>query len=176
MNKLIDKTFSSESATESISIAEVKEHLFIDSSNTTFDNDLTRLIKQVREWVEETTCLSLIGRTVTVYINYFSPFTLPYSPMVTFSTASIKTGIATYEDQVIDDEFEIEVGRFTSYVGGGRWKLIYTAGYTTSTIPYGLKLAVLNEIAKRFEHRGDNVIVDDTNILIQPYKLLEWLM
>lgn len=175
-SKFISKSFSSESSTESVSVAEAKAHLYIEVGNSDFDSLLTTLIKEVREYIEEITCLGLISRTVTCYIDYESAFNIPFAPVTSFTSASLKTGINTYEAKTINQDFEVENGLFISYIGGWRFKLIYVAGYTSSTIPVGLKLAFLNEIAKRFEHRGDQVIVSDTNELLMPYKMIEWLM
>ncbi len=169
-------TFSSVSSTESISVAEVKEHLFIDSTNTTFDNDITRLIKQVREWAEEITGISLVSKTVEVIVDYETSFGIPYGPVTTFTSASQKVGIAEYQTETIGEDFETEAGRFISYTGAPRYKLVYVAGYTALTIPYGLKLALLNEIAKRFDKRGDDGEGTDSNNLLEPYKDLEWLV
>lgn len=176
-SKYISAVFSNESATESVSVAEAKAHLYIDTANTDFDAILTVLIKQCREYIEQITCVSLISRTVTFIVDYESNFTIPWGPVTSFTSASVKTTVAVYEAQVSNEDYEIEGSRFFSYIGAPlRFKLIYVAGHTTSTIPHGLKLGLLNEIAKRFEHRGDNVIIQDTNELVQPYKLLEWLV
>lgn len=175
-SKIVGKPVFTGSITESISLADAKQHLYIESGNSDFDDLLTDLIEQTREFCEQVTCLSLVSKTVTVIVDYESSFTIPYGPVTSFTSASIKTYINTYDAQIIDDDFEIEAGRFISYVGNYRFKLVYVAGYTSSTLPYGLKLAMLNEIARRFEHRGDQVIVSDTNELLTEYKDLEWLM
>lgn len=175
-SKILNRDFSAEGATEILSLGDIKEHLFIDSGNTSFDDDLTRLNTQVRRYAEEITGLSLIDRTVTLYVYYLSPFILPYGPMTTFSSAYIKTGINEYTVQTNNDDYEIVSNVFHSYVGGELWKLVYDAGYTSATCPEGLKLAMLNEIARRFENRGEKVIISDTNELLQPYKLLEWVI
>lgn len=175
-SKIINKEFSSEGATECVSLAEAKAHLYIDSGNSDFDSLITSLIPQVREYLEQLTALSLIDRTVTLWVDYESTFTIPFGPVTSFTTASVKTGINTYEAQTVNDDYEIEAGRFISYVGNYRFKLVYEAGYVSATIPSGLKLAFLNEIARRFEHRGDNVIIGDTNEIVTPYKLVEWLI
>lgn len=174
-SKLIgNPVFSGVSTTESISLSEVKQHLFIDSSNTVFDNDLTRLITEVREWAEGITALSLIEKTVEVIIDYECGFKIPFGPVTSFTSAAKKTGVAEYETETVDEDFEIEAGRFISYTGAWRYKLIYDAGYTSSTIPEGLKLALKNEIAKRFNKRGDDGVANDNNVLLEPYKMLEW--
>ena len=174
-SKIVSYVFSNESSTEPVSLTDTKAHLYIDSGNTDFDAYLSttqNLIKLCREYVERITGRSLIDRTVTLYIDYESEFSIPFNP-TTLTSASIKTGINTYETKTVNSDYEFENGRFISSFGCQRWKLVYTV---TAAVPYGLKLAVLNEIAKRFEHRGDEVQVLDTNDLIMPYKDLEWLV
>lgn len=176
MSKLIgDPVFSSVSSTESISLADVKEHLYIESGNSDFDSILTNLIKEVRQWIEDVCCISLVSKTVEVIIDYDGSFSIPYGPVTTFTSASIKIDIGTYDSESPNDDYEVEAGRFISYTGGWRYKLVYVAGYTSTTLPYGLKMAFLNEIAKRFDKRGDNG-TPDTNDLLLPYKNLEWVM
>lgn len=173
--KLISKEFSSEGTTEILDIADVKEHLYIDSGNTDFDSRLGNLITETRQYLEEITGLSLIDRVVTIWVYYESSFGIPFGPVTTFDSANRKTGINTYEVLVNNDDYEIEGNDFKLHVGFGKIKLIYEVGHTDLTLPAGLKLAWLNEIAKRFEHRGDREI-SDTNDLVKPYKDLEWLV
>lgn len=176
-SKYISAVFSDESATEPVSLTEAKNHLYIDTANTDFDSYLTTLIKQCREYIEQITAVSLISRTVTFLVDYESNFVIPWGPVTSFTAASVKTAAATYDGQTLNEDYELEGGRFYSYTGTPlRYKLIYVAGYTSATIPHGLKLGILNEIARRFEHRGDNIIINDTNALVEPYKMLEWLM
>jgi len=156
-SKLIAHEFSSVGATEILDLADIKEHLYIDSGNTSFDTRLTTLNSEVRQYLEDITGRSLIDKVVTILINYDTSFNLPFPPLTTFDSAYTKTGINQYEVRILDNEYEVEMGRFRSYVGGGKWKIIYNVGYTANTLPEGLRLAWLNEIAKRFEHRGEEV-------------------
>ena len=157
-------------------VNDVKEHLYIETSNSDFDSVLTNKIKEVRQWIEMVTALSLIERTVTIYTDKENPFDIPFGPIVTLTSVSAKTDINTYEVQISNEDYEIENGHFISYTGDWEWKFVFEAGYTSSTMPHGLKLAFLNEIARRFEHRGDQVIISDTNELLWPYKNIEWQM
>lgn len=178
MSKYISHSFSSESSTEPVTLAQTKAHLYIDSANTDFDAYLSttdNLIKRVRQWIEETTNRSLIDRTVTFYVDYEEPFELPFTSRgdtVNITSASIKDDINSYEVQTANEDYEVDGRKFISYVGCQRWKIVYTV---VVSVPEGLKMAVLNEIAKRFEQRGDRE-VSDTNLLIEPYKNLEWLV
>ena len=173
-SKLVGKpVFSSESATEPVTLTEAKTHLYIDTANTDFDAQLTALIIRVRQWVEEITALSLISRTVTIYVDYETPFNIPYGPATTLTSASVKTSIGTYEAKTSNSDFELDNQEFKSYIGNYRWKIVFSV---TAAVPGGLKDAVLNEIANRFENRGDAVLVRNTDELVQPYKMLEWLV
>lgn len=173
--KLISKAFSSEGTTEILDIDDVKEHLYIDDSNTDFDSRLGKLITEVRQYLEEVTGVSLIDRTVTAYFKYESSFGIPFGPVTTFDSASRKTAINEYTALTINEDFEIIGDEFYLTAGCDILKLIYEVGHTSDTLPAGLKLAWLNEIARRFEHRGDRE-VQDTNLLIEPYKKTEWLV
>lgn len=168
-------TFSSESSTEAVTLAEVKAHLYIDNGNTDFDTILTSLTKQVRRFIEDTTAVGLITRTIILYIDYYDEFNLPWGPVTSFTSAEYKTGIGEYETAIANDEYEVENGRFISYVGEASFKNTYVGGFTSATIPDGLKLAFLNEIARRFDNRGDGG-VPETNILLDSYKMLDWVM
>lgn len=168
-------TFSNESTTEAISLSEAKAHLYIDNGNTDFDSILTDLIKQVRQFIEEMTAIGLVSRTVTLYIDYYDEFGLPWGPVTSFTSAETKGGIASYDIIDANQDYEVENGRFISYIGDASFRLIYVAGYTSATIPYGLKMAFLNEVARRFDNRGDGG-VPETNNLLDSYKNLEWVM
>src|SRR5688572_17417862 len=168
-SRLIGKPTFVETGSESLSLSDVKAHLYIESGNSDFNARLTALITEVRQYLEEISGRSLIRKTVTQVVDYETSFSIPYPPLVSFTSASIKTDIGTYEAEVVDEDYEVEGERFISYTGAWRYRLIYEAGYTSATLPPGLKLAWLNEIARRFEHRGDRTIISDTNELLKPY-------
>lgn len=172
-SRIIGKPTFTETGTECLTLSDVKAHIYIDSGNTDFDARLTALITEVRQWIEEITATSLIEKTVNVIIDYETSFSIPFPPVTTFTSAARKVDIAGYESETDGEDFEVEAGRFISYTGAWRYRLVYEAGYTSATLPAGLKLAWLNEIARRFEHRGDQS-VPDANDLLQPYIDLAW--
>lgn len=155
INKIVNRSFASE-GTEPVTLAEAKAHLNIPTGNTYFDTYITALITQARETAENFTGLSIVSKTVTVIIDLYSECMLPYNPVTTFTSASLKTGANAYTVQDLGNDFDIDGDYFIPIATlSGRWKLIYVAGYTPSTIPAGLKLGILQEIAFRFENRGD---------------------
>ena len=183
INSIVTKSFTGESATEPVSLTEAKAHLLIADGNTNFDDYITDLIKQCRETIERITGLSLTSKTFTVIADVFEEMLVPFGPVTSFTSAAFKTDLSTYEAQTADSDFEFSDQRFTPYNGYGRWKLIYVAGYSTSTIPQGLKRGLLEEIAFRFENRGDGTEIRanvDPGVsygaknLIQNYIQLEW--
>jgi len=178
-SKIISKEFSSVGSTEILDLADIKEQLYIDSGNTSFDSRLNNLNSEVRQYLEDITGKSLIDKVVTIIMDYKSSFNLPFPPLVSFDSAYTRTGVNQYEVRILNNEYEVEMGRFRSYVGNGKWKLIYNVGYDANTLPEGLRLAWLNEIAKRFEHRGEEVeLLSQTHLndLVNNHKDLEWVM
>ena len=178
-SRIVSKDFTSVGSVEILDLADIKEHLYIDSGNTSFDSRLNNLNTEVREYLEQITGRSLIDKTVTVLMLYNSSFNLPFPPLVSFDSASLKTNINEYEVLTLNEDYEVEMARFRSFIGDGQFKLIYDVGYTANTLPAGLKLAWLNEIAKRFEHRGEEVeLLGQTHLndLVNNNKDLEWVM
>lgn len=138
-----------------ITLAEAKRHLVV-----TFDDDdsyITELITQCIRSVEKETGTCIQPQTVFVLADIIKEFQLPCGPITSFTSAEIKTGINVYAALTQDTGFEIDsdlqFARFIPYQFG-RMKLTYDAGYGAD-IPEDLKLAVLNEIAFRYENRGD---------------------
>lgn len=171
-SKIVNISFSSEGTTELVSLTEAKAQCVISDSDTSFDDQITAIITSSRQWIEKITGVSMISRTVTAVIDYYDECGLPYGPVSTVSSVQYKTDIATYESLTADTDYEYSDGRFTSYKGPYRYKIIYT-----TTAESGLKQALLSEIAYRFEHKGDEIITGSplTLALCEPYKDLEWL-
>lgn len=156
-NAVLDKSFSAESATEPVSLTEAKQHLnmvFDTAGSYEFNDDdtyLTDTIKQARVMTENYTGRSLIERTVTAILrNDCGDIELPYGPVGTVSA------IVDADDEAITDykvqglEFKWLQSPLSCYA-----KLTYTAGYTAATIPVDLKRAILEQIAFRYQNRGD---------------------
>lgn len=156
--------------TEPVTLQEVKDHLEISFSDR--DAYITRLIREVREYAERLCDISLVEKTIVMVADWFTEHELPFPPHKTISKVEVKTGMnasgATYStlvpgvDYWIDGDDSKVLGLFSS----GRIRVTYEAGpATTDDIPTGLKLAILNELAWRFENRGDNIEQRRTNYI-----------
>lgn len=181
-NRIIDVKRVESSPTEPLTLLQVKAHLII--TVTDDDTMLTALITQCRKAIEEYCAISIVTKTVTLIADLSKEWELPYGPVTGIQGVSTRTGSegsgpGTYATQT--SGWTTEGEEFMSFVpagGGGfnpgvpftgffqwgpyatypefpynRYKIVYTAGY--GTVPEPLKLAILNEIAFRYERRGE---------------------
>lgn len=130
-----------DSGTEPLTLAEVKNHLRV-----TFDTDdtyLAFLIKAVRIEFEEKENKSYVSKTITAYVrNEIGSTNLLYPPIADISS-------------FIDSNSE-EITNYVSVNGEIMTKVTGTIEYTTTgTVNYFDKMRMLERIAYRYEHRGD---------------------
>lgn len=143
----------------------------------TFSDDdtiIASLITQAIQAIEKYCAISIYTRTVTLVGDIYHEFELPYGPVTTFTSAALKSG-TTY-DAITTPNVDTD-GVFARYIPGtaGRIKMVYVAGAYT---PDSLVLACLNEIAFRYENRGDDNKIDISpaaRVLADPYRRLEWV-
>jgi uncharacterized phiE125 gp8 family phage protein len=156
------------SVTEPVTLAEVKAWLIIDTVNTDDDALLTRLITQVRTAVENKTKLSLVHRTIIVTADLTREFKLPHGPVRSIDAVTWRQGTngdgtpdnvtLTAEDYTTDGE-DFKLIKSSRC---GRHKITFTTGYGVdedidydNPTPEDLKTGILQEIAYRYENRGD---------------------
>jgi hypothetical protein len=157
-NDVIEVEVVTDVATEPVTLAEVKQHLnlqFDTVGSLDFDDDdtkLTSLITQCREELEQYTGLSFAGKTLKAILrNECGGIEIPAGPV---------TALTSIKD--VDGNTLTAVTGYT--VRGNLFKWIefpcscylevnYTAGYTV--LPSGLKRALLEEIAFRYNNAGD---------------------
>lgn len=181
-NRIIDVKRVESSPTEPVTLAQVKSHLII--TVTDDDTMLTALITSCRKAIEEYCAISIVVKTVTLIADLCKEWELPYGPVTGIQGVSTRTGSegsgpGTYATQT--SGWTTDGNEFVSFIPSGvggfnpgtpftgyfqwgpyvsergypctRYKIIYTSGY--STVPEPLKLAILNEIAFRYERRGE---------------------
>jgi len=185
-NRFLSVEFSAATGAPII-LDDVKAHL-----NITFTDDdtlLNLLVNQCIDSIEQYCICSILTKTVTIQMDMVNEFELPYGPVTGFTSSSLKSAINTYTILTANKDYEVDTTlQFARYVPyscqyPSRIKIIYTAGYTT--LPTSLKLAVLNEIAFRYENRGDSVnryaqqnvgISEGAEALAAPYRrVAAWL-
>lgn len=185
---------------EPVSLADVKAHLRVDFTDD--DALLTAMITAARQAIEDYCHISLVPKTITLTVesnntptSIFSQpfqvresltsFELPYGPVQSVnSVTSIDSDGQTVISCALNTDYYLSgvafktikiTNQFTNNI------LVYTVGY--STLPGPLRLAILNEMAYRYDLRGDSQpirasafteqgVCVPARILADPYKRL----
>lgn len=143
--------FSSESATEPITLAEAKAWIKVDTAITADDTLITELIKAARQQVEGFLGISLISRTVTAVINNSAgSIELPYGPLVSFTSLTDEDNVAITSDNYELRGIEFKYLKTPEY---DYMTAVYTTGYTT--VPENFKTAVKEQVAWLYDNRGE---------------------
>jgi len=179
-----DYILTTDSATEPLTLAEVKTYLRIDT--TDYDNILTPLITTVRQLAEKITGRDFINKTWTTYLdffpssNYFAllPYVCnyPYDYSIELKKSKLQsiTSIKYYINDVLTTlsssiyYISNEASYSSIYLTDGQSypsvdtrkqavEIIFLSGYgaTAADVPEALKQAMLVHIAYLFENTGD---------------------
>lgn len=161
-NDLIDIQIVTDVATmadEPVTLAEVKRHLnlqFDTSGSYEFDDDDTKLedlIKQSRELLEQYTGVSMAVKTYRAVLrNECGGQSIPFGPVTAITEVMDVDGniLTVNETYRINGSLYEFVSPISCYID-----VTYTAGYTPSNIPHGLKRALLEQIAWNYVNAGD---------------------
>lgn len=167
-------------ATEFITLQQAK-----DQCRVTFTDDddlITALITECRRVVENFCNISLVTKTVTVLGDFITDIELPNGPVASFTSLTDKDGI------VVDPgAYKIYGKDFKRlHLTVRRWwnaTAIYVAGPGATPVDPQLVGAILQEIAFRYENRGEgeqarnNVnpgVCNAAEVLAQPFKRMAW--
>ena len=172
----IDKT-ESYVGTEPVTLAEAKAHCYIDGAQD--DAKISDLIGECREVVENYCHISIVEKTITATMEIsntlstryyaaagnlnpsnsgqpYNDIELPFGPIKAVSKITSISSNGVANDLVEGEDYSVKGTLYKTLCMFGAYGtniLIYTTGYIN--VPGGLKLAILNEIAFRYEHRGD---------------------
>lgn len=185
-NRVIDVKISDVDTDPVATLIEVKSHLRV--TFTDDDTYITSLIGQATKAVENYTGVPLREQTVTLTMDIYEETELPYGCNATLNSVKVRTGTATNGaaeyDTLTGDDYSTDGEEFKSFAScrQGRYLIEYDVAPPESFDD--LKLAVMNEIAFRYEHRGDEVgafvtqeygMCKAARILADPYRRLCWL-
>ena len=190
--RIIDQKFEDlDNGVEPIDLTTAKKWLKV--TFTDDDSVITSLITVCRQTIEDYCSISLRGKTIN-YIVDLAPannrscieFELPYGPAIItdgdLSGIIVKrhdnNGSNSFQPIVLDTDYTIDGLEFYKFktLIPGRYSFQYDAGY--SVVPEKLKSAILNEIAHRYENRGDtsagDSICEAAKAIAKPFKRMAW--
>jgi len=145
-----DIAFTNESATEPVSLAEMKTYIRVSPDITDDDNLITALIKAARSIIEQFCGVSIISRTIQCrLLNQLGDIELPFGPV---GDISLITDIGGTE---LDNE--------AWTLDGVAFKTLNSPSDTEVTVTYNAtgiateewKNYVKRQVAFMYEHRGD---------------------
>ena len=163
--------------TEPVSLVEARDQVELIASDTSHDTKLTRYIAAAREQVEDDTGYALITSTWTLSMTHFPGYSerlrsgesfihLPRRPIQSIGSITYYDG-ADSQQTLSTDVYGLDGARRLVYLKYNQTWPAYTerhngivitfvAGYTSATaVPYVFKQLILLQVAKWFEHRGD---------------------
>jgi hypothetical protein len=155
------KLVQADDITEPVTLAQAKDQLRI--SFTDDDTIVTSLITQARKSLERYCCISMVNKTASVLIDLLREVELPYGPVVDGITSFTDSDGNTIDPsyyQVIGVSFKIFRPTYRSFINA---VVVYDVGM--DEVEDDLQLAILQEIAFRYEHRGDDA---DTRKSVNP--------
>lgn len=160
INDVIEVQVTSEPAVEPVSLEQVKRHLnllFDTTGSYEFDDDdnyLTELITQCRDSLEQWLGISMSIKTLRAILkNECGGIEIPFGPVVSITSVKDVDGVVLVDGtsyKLRGNQFKWVESPISCYVD-----ITYTAGYATDDMPKGLVRALLEEIAFRYNNRGD---------------------
>jgi hypothetical protein len=174
LDRLVDFSKDEGTPVEPLTLQQVKDHLRI----TTTDDDayLTTLIPACRAGLEEYCNISIVEKDIVIVADINTEFELPWGPVSTLTTAEYKGSLSeAFAAKTSGTDFYTEGINFLRFVPTmcGRWKLTYTAGYTT--VPADLLLDLKRIIGYCERNRGDQELTSLQGGIERPKSLDEAL-
>jgi uncharacterized phiE125 gp8 family phage protein len=168
VNAIYTPVFDEAGATEPVTLAELKAHLVITYSDD--DTYLTFLISACRHAVEQFCNISIVQKECTIMVDAYCEIELPYGPVQSFTSATLKTGNGGSEVQVLNDGYQIDgpTESFQRFIplSGGRYTLVYDTGY--AIIPQDLKLDLVRICGYCYQNKGDQPLTSLQSGLDRP--------
>lgn len=198
MNSIIDVKKTELIVTEPVTLAEAKAQCIV--TYTDDDTLITRLITAARRAVENFTLTSIVSKRVILTAIIQDEWELPWGPVVDVEAVQTPQGttgsgpvqyLSASSWNISGEEFKtfgaqpwgsnlFIVDRYPDECGQ-RYRITYTVGY--DRCPQDLKEAILQEIAYRYEHRGEENqelasekigVCQAAQELAMPYKRMSW--
>lgn len=179
-SNIYEPKFTESNPPEPVTLDQIKSQCRVDFPDD--DSLLTLLGKGARKSLERYCSISMVPKQVNLTLDLIAAVEIPYGPNIAITSFVDKDGntIDTGTYEISGDQFQqIRPLGFQYY----KARMQYTAGYANGDVPEDLLIAILNEVAFRYEHRGDEGdtrkavnpgICESARVLADPYKRYTW--
>lgn len=177
--------------TEPVTLQEVKDYLRIsyDTENTM----ISRMIRSVREWVEDYLQSSLVDHTITALFSELEEdawtLDLPFGPHASITSVKrldmegTETALTLNSGYYKTGLTDLKIRLVRSWSSGGwtgadySYKVVFT---TTGTVPGPVKEAILQILEDTWSNRGEGSslqvkVSHDAVYMLNPYRRKTWL-
>jgi hypothetical protein len=140
-----------------VTLPQVKDYLIVthDEDDTVIQTILDAVVSRLESHCKR----PFVYSEVTVFMDFIkNPLALPRLPFIQVIDLSIKVerGYTGYESLPLDD-YEVFADEII-LEQVGMILLKYKAGYAPGELPWGIRMAILAEVAYRYENRGDKAL------------------
>jgi uncharacterized phiE125 gp8 family phage protein len=169
--KDIEFTEAGGSATEIVSVAELKEYLQIEG--TAYDNTLAIFITAARQFIEAKCNISLIEKSVivTIYSSNYKPFELPYSPITSITQVKWRKCPSEWQILIYDDEYSTFGNNRVSIESSevGLHEISYTLGVDTKSVFIQAVKAQAGYFFNNRDSDKENTMAPECKALLFPF-------
>lgn len=166
-----------DSGAEPVSLEDAKTYMNITSSD--YDTLISELLSVARQRVEAFTHLSLVDKTVTLYVDVCGPVKLPYLPLVNITSVKVVNGQADNGDVEYTTLAATDYIYFGDLLGelhsnySGIHEIIYT---TAAKEEASLFLTIKMVTNWLFRNRLDEPAAMPQSIFehAKPFKIMTW--
>lgn len=169
--KDIEFTEAGGSATEIVSVTELKEYLQIEG--TAYDNTLAIFITAARQFIEAKCNISLIEKSVivTIYSSNYKPFELPYSPITAITQVKWRKCPSEWQILTYDDEYSTFGNNRVSIESSevGLHEISYTLGVDTKSVFIQAVKAQAGYFFNNRDSDKENTMAPECKALLFPF-------
>lgn len=179
-SNVYDNPLNDSTATEPVTLDQAKNQCRIDFTDD--DVFVTQLITACRRQIERFCGISIVSKQGSLTMDLIADMEIPYGPVIALTSFIDKDG-----NVISSGQYSVYGAQFKRIMPLGfkfyRSVLTYTAGYGTTPVPPDLCLAILQEIAFRYENRGEGQdtrksvnpgICESAQLYAEPFKRFAW--
>lgn len=154
-----------------VTLAEAKHHLRI-GSTTVVDDYIQLLLDGCEEWIQTYCGISFSSTTQTDErvdggSKYLDLAVKPVTAITSVKDTEDSDAVLAATEYVLRRRGPVMKDYSHWEYGMQRWKVTYTGGYTSNTLPKGLKFVILQLMYRAYHNKGAQQAEQSANVWIQ---------